>query len=145
MKKATLLSLCAGCLFAVGMYLADLERPANILGAFQLGRQWDPRLMSMFVGTQLVQWPVTRLLRARGKTMRERPLRFTHHRAVDLKLCLGALLFGVGWGLGGICPGPGMTAALTGGSHVVMFLATFLIGLRVADRVTWGSGVPATR
>ena len=129
MSAVVLRAVVAGCLFAVGLYLADLEQPAHVLGAFRFGPDWDPRLAAMFLGAHVIQWPVTRLLRRRGKTLRDQPLTFVK-RPIDLRFFVGAVIFGVGWGLGGICPGPGVVAAFTG-THALVFMAAFLVALRV--------------
>jgi uncharacterized protein len=122
------ISLLCGALFACGLALANMGDPRTVLGAFQFDAGFDPRLYAMFAGSILVHAPLRALLRRRGTTLRGTPLASLPRGPIDARLVFGAVVFGVGWGLSGICPGPAFLVALTGAPHAVTFLAAMLAG-----------------
>lgn len=132
--KSVLIALGAGALFGAGLVLAGMEQPAVILHAFKLSSAWDPRLPLLFFGANLVLVPVSAALRRYGKTLRGQPLQFVP-RKPDPRLVVGSVIFGVGWGMGGICPGPAVTGALVGAPHVLAFLIAFTLGIVLHARL----------
>lgn len=124
-----LVAFACGTLFAIGLVLAGMEQPGVILGAFSFDERWDPRLALLFLGANLVTLPVTAWMRARRRTLLGEPLAVLPARPVDPRLLLGAALFGVGWGLAGVCPGPGLTAFLSGEPFAVLFCLGFAGGV----------------
>lgn len=131
--KATLTALLAGLLFGVGLVLSGMADPAKVQGFLDVTGRWDPSL-GLVMGGGLAAHGVLRGLIAR----RARPLfdpRFhpPTPRHIDLRLVLGAALFGVGWGLGGYCPGPGVVAAGAGGLGGLTFALAMLAGFLVHD------------
>lgn len=127
-RQSLVTSLSAGALFAVGLTLAGMGHPSTVLDAFRLDASWDPRLFSMFFGAILVHAPFSAWLRRRGATLRDEPLTLPPARRVDGRLVIGAVIFGVGWGLGGLCPGPAFLVLLTGAPHAATFFAGMTCG-----------------
>ena len=119
MKKLVVCFL-SGALFASGLLLAGVTRPATVLGFLSPLGAWDPRLLLMFGAATAVHGPLLWWIRRR----RSAPVladRFRHpdKRTVDRRLVVGAAVFGLGWGLAGICPGPAITAL--GGAGIELF------------------------
>ncbi|MEN9785117.1 MAG: hypothetical protein RLZZ299_381 [Pseudomonadota bacterium] len=128
--KANLASLLAGLIFAVGLGISGMTQPAKVIGFLDVAGAWDPSLMLVMVGAigvnAAVYWGVVR--------RRETPVfapRFLVPTRTDLdaRLILGAVIFGVGWGLGGFCPGPGLVSLAGGGMPAVVFVGSMLAGM----------------
>ena len=130
MRNALL--VLSGALFALGLAVGGMTQPAKVLGFLNVTDHWDPSLLLVMggaVGVYLVGYRVVR-------AQRERPLcadRFDvpDNQGVDRRLLAGAGLFGVGWGLGGFCPGPGLASlgamALEGAVFVAAMFAGFAV------------------
>lgn len=127
--RTSLVAFACGATFAVGLAVAGMEHPATVLDAFSVSSSWDARLLVMFLAAVLVHAPLAAWIR------RRRPEARVATGRVDARLVLGSVLFGLGWGLAGICPGPAFTAALAFAPPVITFLAGFAAGL-VIHRVT---------
>jgi uncharacterized membrane protein YedE/YeeE len=102
------LSLIVGLLFGVGLCLSDMNEPSKVLGFLDLAGTWDPSLALVMVGAIAVAAPAFALARRRGVDWSGNKIDLPTGRKIDAPLALGALIFGVGWGLGGLCPGPGI-------------------------------------
>ena len=131
--KRLVLGLCAGLLFGSGLMLADATDPATVLAFLDPRAGWDPRLLFMFLSGALTHGLLLRLLR------RPAPLLAAHFdapvpRALDARLLGGAVLFGVGWGLAGICPGPAITALGSGAPSALVFTLAMLAGVLLYER-----------
>lgn len=118
MLPRALVAFACGAMFALGLTIAGMESPLTILNGFALSRSFDPRLSTLLLTSLAVHAPLAAWIRHR------RGIR-VEQGTVDTRLVLGSVLFGIGWGLGGVCPGPAVTAALTGTLHST----TFLVGL----------------
>ena len=124
----------AGLLFAAGLGVAGMTRPSKVIGFLDLFGSWDPSLalvMGGAVAVGLVSFPF--ILRRASPFLASRfflPAR----RAVDARLFFGSALFGVGWGLAGVCPGPAIVAAVSGAVPILLFVATMALGIVAADR-----------
>lgn len=122
----------AGLLFGVGLILSGMTQPPKVIAFLDFfGGAWDPSLAFVMGGALLVFGP----LQARVRAQRETPLfaqifQIPERRDIDPKLVTGAALFGIGWGLGGYCPGPGLTALASGGKAVT-FVAAMATGMLV--------------
>jgi uncharacterized membrane protein YedE/YeeE len=121
----------AGVLFGVGLLVAGMTRPDKIIAFLDVLGDWDPALMFVMAGGIAAYAPALLWIRAR----RSEPwfdVRFhiPTRRDIDLQLLLGAAIFGVGWGLGGLCPGPAIVSLAGGGIAILIFVAAMLVGLR---------------
>lgn len=128
------LGLVAGALFATGLVLAGVASPGTVLDAFRLDDGWDPRLWLMFAGSLAVQVPATRWIVRRGRTLTGARLPVRPARRVDARLVTGAIVFGAGWGLAGVCPGPAFTIAASGALHAALAFAGLWVGIAIHDR-----------
>lgn len=122
-------ALAAGLLFAVGLALAGMTSPSKVLAFLDVAGDWDPSLAFVMAGAI-----VTHALSARIILARESPLfaaRFDlpTKKKVDARLVTGAALFGVGWGLGGYCPGPALVTAAAGLPSALVFVLAMAAGM----------------
>ena len=134
--RPLLSAFLSGLLFSIGLGIGGMTNPANVLGFLDVAGHWDARLMFLMVGA-IATHAALRLLILKK---RERPLFAATFpsfsvKQVDRKLVVGAALFGVGWGLGGYCPGPALTTLASGAPQVFVFTASMLAGMYVAKVV----------
>lgn len=130
MVTRNLSSFASGALFGFGLCLSRMVDPAVVVGFADVTGAWDPRLMLVMAGALLVTVPGFRWVLGRMR----RPLcdecfHMPDKTAVDLPLVMGAALFGVGWGLGGVCPGPAVTGLVFERVEAWIFLASMLAGM----------------
>ena len=124
----------AGVLFGGGLALAGMTRPEKVIGFLDFTRQWDPTLMFVMAGGIAVHTLGYRLAMKRSAPMFSPRFLVPTRRDLDARLLVGSAIFGVGWGLGGFCPGPGLTSLVTGNLSVIAFVVAMLVGLVVAGR-----------
>ncbi|KRW68013.1 hypothetical protein AO741_07615 [Pseudomonas sp. TTU2014-105ASC] len=124
-----LASFAAGLLFGVGLLLSGMANPAKVIGFLDITGAWDPSLalvMAGAIGTALL--PFT-WAKARKRSLLGAPMQLPNKRELDGQLIGGSLLFGVGWGIAGICPGPAIAVLLSGHWQVVLFVLAMLGGM----------------
>lgn len=121
-------ALC-GLLFGLGLILAGMVNPANVLGFLDLAGQWNPSLALVMGGALLVGLAAFPLARKRHASLLGAPMRLPSARQIDRRLVLGGLAFGIGWGLAGFCPGPALAALAFGGAKAWLFFAAMLAGM----------------
>jgi uncharacterized protein len=122
----------AGILFAIGLVLSDMTSPDRIVAFLDLGGAWDPTLMFVMGGAIVVYAPVAYLTRRRARPLFARMFHWPEPSRIDLRLALGAAIFGVGWGLSGYCPGPALVVTGTGRIDTLLFVGTLLVGIVLA-------------
>lgn len=96
----------AGLLFGLGLCLSGMTNPRKVLGFLDLAGAWDPSLALVMVGAIAVAFIAFRVAGRRPASFSRRPFQFPASGAIDARLFSGSLLFGMGWGLVGFCPGP---------------------------------------
>lgn len=127
MRRA-LSAFFAGALFAVGLILGGMTQPSKVIGFLDFTGSWDPSLAFVMGGAVLVYAVLSRVLLRRPAPLFERKFHLPSRRDIDGRLIIGAAIFGIGWGLGGYCPGPGL-ASLTAGRLPVIFVAAMILGM----------------
>ena len=119
----------SGLVFGLGLLLAGMANPAKVLGFLDLTGAWDPSLalvMAAAIGVAVL--PLTWAKR-RSLSLLGAPMQLPFKRGLDRRLIGGSLLFGIGWGIAGICPGPAVAILLTGHWQVLLFVAAMLLGM----------------
>jgi len=129
MTARLLASIVCGLIFGAGLLISDMINPGRVLAFLDVAGSWDPSL-ALVMGGALIPSAVAYIIRDR----RSAPLldsRFyvPANRSIDWKLVTGSGLFGLGWGLGGFCPGPAIGALSTGRWEAVLFVAAMLVGM----------------
>lgn len=127
-------ALIAGLLFGAGLAVSGMILPEKVIGFLDLAGQWDPSLMLVMSGALGVFIPGYLLLIKKRRTALDGTvLNIKSGSEFDAKLILGAAIFGIGWGLGGICPGPAISMALLGGWPFIAFIVAMLVGMFLAQ------------
>lgn len=126
----------AGLVFAIGLALSGMTNPNKVIGFLDVFGSWDPSLALVMSGAVGVYFAVYRASRRLRKPLAASAFSSAPPAPVDVRLIVGSLLFGVGWGLGGYCPGPAVVSAARGTLQVLLFCAAMLLGLVVTRYVT---------
>jgi uncharacterized protein len=138
----------AGVLFAFGLGVGGMTQPARVIGFLDFAGRWDPSLAFVMSGAVVTYAVLFRLVRRRKRPMLAAAFSIPTRRDVDGRLLAGAALFGVGWGLAGYCPGPGIVSLAAGTAPVVVFVTAMVAGMAIADAVvSWrpaAAGRPLT-
>jgi len=128
-KRQHLVAGIAGLLFALGLGLAGMTDPNKVLNFLDLFGDWDPSLALVMGGAILVYAPVSRWLQGKSSPRLADQFHWPTKRDIDSKLVGGAVLFGVGWGIAGYCPGPAIVAATGAAGPVLVFFAAMVLGM----------------
>lgn len=131
----TLTALLAGLVFGLGLIVSGMANPAKVLGFLDLAGDWDPSLAFVMVGAIGVGLVAFRVARQRTKSFTGADMRLPTATRIDRRLLLGALLFGIGWGLAGFCPGPAVVALGLGEVKAIVFVAAMLAGMGLLELI----------
>ncbi|MBD8574330.1 YeeE/YedE family protein [Pseudomonas syringae] len=126
-----LTSFVAGVLFGLGLLLAGMANPAKVLAFLDIGGAWDPSLALVMAGAIAVAVIALNWARTHRQSLLGAPMQLPVKRELDARLIGGSLVFGVGWGMAGICPGPAIAIVLTGHWQAGVFLLALLAGMYV--------------
>ncbi|MFP6851178.1 MAG: DUF6691 family protein [Pseudomonas sp.] len=124
-----LVAFLAGVLFGLGLLLAGMANPAKVLAFLDLSGAWDPSLALVMFGAIAVAFLPFSWARLQRSSLLGAPMQLPSKRELDRRLIGGSLLFGIGWGIAGICPGPALAILLTGRWQVLLFVAAMLAGM----------------
>ena len=127
--RAILSAFICGLLFGAGMIISQLANPAKVLGFLDIFGYWDPSLAVAMIGAVAASALGTTIARRRGAPVLARRLEIPTQRDLDARLIVGAVLFGIGWGLVGLCPGPALTAITFGPWQALVFAAAMIVGM----------------
>jgi uncharacterized protein len=126
---ATVFAFVAGLVFGLGLIVAGMVNPAKILGFLDIAGTWDPSLALVMVGAIAVGLVAFALARRRTMSALGLPMQLPSQRTVDARLVGGSLVFGIGWGLAGFCPGPAIVALGAGYAKAAVFVVAMLLGM----------------
>lgn len=129
MRKLT--ALIAGVLFGMGLLLSGMTNPAKVLGFLDLAGQWDPSLAFVMIGAIAVAFLPFRWAGKQTQSLLGAPMQLPVNRTLDKRLIGGGLLFGIGWGIAGLCPGPAVASLLSLQWQPVVFVLSMLAGMLI--------------
>ncbi|NWB87115.1 DUF6691 family protein [Pseudomonas gingeri] len=129
MTKLT--AFLGGLIFGIGLLLAGMANPAKVLGFLDLAGAWDPSLGLVMLGAVVVAALPFRWAGKHKHSLLGAPMQIPLKRGLDVRLVGGSLLFGVGWGIAGICPGPAVAILLTWHWQVIVFVLAMLAGIQL--------------
>ncbi len=127
--RRVLASLICGLLFGAGLAVSGMINPAKVLNFLDFAGTWDPTLAFVMGGALIVTVPGFALVRRRGAPLLTGRLHLPDRHDIDVRLIAGAVLFGLGWGIAGFCPGPALAALSSGIGLVVVFVVAMLAGM----------------
>ncbi len=120
--------LVSGMLFGAGLVLSQMINPTKVIGFLDITGGWDPTLLMVMAGALAVTIPGYRLILKRTSPLFEQKFNLPVKTALDARLVAGAMLFGTGWGMAGLCPGPALTALVSGEFSIFIFTAAMITG-----------------
>jgi hypothetical protein len=132
MVMVGLVSFLCGVLFALGLGISGMTRPAKVLAFLDVTGAWDPSLAFVMIGAIAVHAVLARRILRRGEPLLAPTFALPTRRDIDAQLLVGAAIFGVGWGLAGLCPGPAVTILASGTIAAVAFVLAMLVGMCAA-------------
>jgi uncharacterized protein len=125
----SLFAFVAGLIFGLGLILAGMANPAKILGFLDIAGMWDPSLVLVMVGAIAVAFVAFARARRQTTSALGLPMQLPTQRAIDARLIGGSIVFGFGWGLAGLCPGPAIVALGAGHLKAGAFITAMLLGI----------------
>jgi uncharacterized membrane protein YedE/YeeE len=129
-------ALVAGAIFGFGLSLSGMVDPARVLGFLDVASGlWDPSLIFVLGGAVFVAVPGVLLQRRMAKPALDRQFHLPSKTAIDKEVLIGSAIFGIGWGLGGFCPGPAISALATGALPAFLFVIAMAAGMVIHDRL----------
>ncbi len=123
----------AGLVFGIGLIVSGMANPAKVLGFLDLAGRWDPSLALVMAGAIAVGGMGFAVARRRRETLLKTPMQLPTARDIDRRLVGGSLLFGVGWGLAGFCPGPAIVALGAGEMKALVFVVAMIAGMGIYE------------
>ncbi|MCU6684880.1 hypothetical protein M8320_23125 [Leclercia sp. H6W5] len=130
-----IMAFLCGLIFGAGLLISGLANPEKVLGFLDLSQAWDPSLAFVMIGAIAVGIIGFALVKGKKKAFCGVPILLPENNTVDRTLVVGAILFGLGWGLAGICPGPSLILLGAGIGKGLLFVLSMLAGMWIVTRV----------
>ena len=125
-----LISFISGLLFALGLGISGMTRPQVVKGFLDVFGNWDWRLIGVMVGAIGVHSIAYQLIKKKERPVYEEKFHLPNNKKIDTRLIMGAILFGLGWGWSGICPGPALVSLASGQAPFFFFIGAMLLGMK---------------
>lgn len=135
----TFTALLSGLVFGIGLIVSGMANPAKVLGFLDVSGNWDPSLAFVMAGAIAVGVVAFAVARRRARSFLGEDMKLPANRRPDGRLIGGSLLFGIGWGVAGFCPGPGLVALGMGEAKAVLFVSAMLAGMGIFELLERGA------
>lgn len=126
----------SGALFAIGLLISGMTQPSKVQAFLDIFGDWDPSLAFVMGGAIALNLFLFRIILKREHPLFSATFDLSSNQVIDRKLVVGSALFGVGWALGGYCPGPSFTALLSGDIRVFVFVVSMALGMFAFSKST---------
>ena len=123
-----IISLVSGIIFGVGLVISEMINPEKVLGFLDLFGNWDPSLAFVMIGALIVSSPLFHIIKNKKKPLFAEKFNYSNNKEVNNRLIIGSALFGVGWGLGGLCPGPAISSIALININSITFVFAMFFG-----------------
>jgi len=127
--------LLIGAVFGGGLYLAGMTNPSKIVNFLDIAGTWDPSLIFVMGGAIPVAAIGFFILKKRAKPLIFDEIQVPTHGVIDQPLVIGSILFGIGWGVSGLCPGPAFASVLLEPAIIIPYLVALILGSLAYDRI----------
>ena len=126
-----IISYVLGALFSIGLSISGMVNPDKVLGYLDFFGKWDPSLVFVMAGGVLLNLVLFKPILKRESPLLAKDFSVPTNQIIDKKLILGSALFGIGWGIGGVCPGPGLSNLFLLNPKVIAFLVAMIAGMLI--------------
>lgn len=127
----SLVALISGLVFALGLGISGMTEPHIVRGFLDVFGQWNPGLMGVMIGAICIHGIAYYFIKKRTRPILDAKFSLPTKNDIDKRLILGAIIFGLGWGWAGICPGPGIVSLVSGHYEFLYFVGAMLVGMKV--------------
>lgn len=138
MMKTVFSALLIGVLFGLGLAVSEMINPARVVGFLDITGAWDPTLLLVMGGALCVTVPLFPLVVKRPRPWFGDKFFLPAKKQIDAPLVIGAILFGIGWGIAGLCPGPAVAGLASLSPSVLMFVVVMLAGYWLGGQIKSG-------
>ncbi|MFS2154910.1 DUF6691 family protein [Rhizobium sp. Rhizsp42] len=128
-------AVASGIVFGIGLSLSGMLNPVRVQGFLDVFGNWDPSLAFVLGGAVAVAFVGVQVMKRMRHPAFDDSFHLPTNRKIDAPLVIGSALFGLGWGIGGFCPGPAVASLSAGIPQTVLFVLAMLIGMTLYDRV----------
>jgi uncharacterized membrane protein YedE/YeeE len=135
-RRQQLVAFGCGLVFAFGLGVAGMTNPHKVLNFLDLFGEWDPSLALVMLAAIVAYAPIYWVLKGRDAPKFGDRFHWPTSKDIDIKLVVGSLCFGIGWGLAGFCPGPAVVAATVGSAPILVFVAAMVTGMLAYKQLT---------
>ena len=130
-----LISLLSGIIFGLGLTISGMVNPQKVLGFLNIFDAWDPSLIFVMVGAIIIFAPMHFIFKKKSRPILAKNFISIENKNIDKKLLIGSGLFGVGWGLAGLCPGPAIASISFLNPSSLIFVLFMFVGFFIANRI----------
>ena len=130
-----IVSLFCGIIFGIGLVVSEMINPAKVLGFLNLFDTWDPSLAFVMIGALIVSTPLFHLFKNKDKPLFNSNFSISTNKEIDKKLIVGSVVFGGGWGLVGLCPGPAISSIALLNISSAIFVISMFAGFYIASKL----------
>jgi len=123
-----IISLVSGIVFGVGLVISEMINPEKVLGFLDLFGNWDPSLAFVMIGALIISSPLFHIIKNKEKPLFAEKFNYSNNKEVNNRLIVGSALFGAGWGLGGLCPGPAISSIALININSITFVFAMFFG-----------------
>ena len=134
-----IISLVSGIIFGVGLVISEMINPEKVLGFLDLFGNWDPSLAFVMIGALIVSSPLFHIIKNKEKPLFAEKFNYSNNKEVNNRLIVGSALFGAGWGLGGLCPGPAISSIALININSITFVFAMFFGFYLVKFLKLGS------
>lgn len=129
------ISLLSGIIFGLGLTISGMINPQKVLGFLNLFGEWDPSLIFVMFGAIIIFAPMHFIFKRKSRPIFAKEFQIIKNKNIDRNLLLGSGLFGAGWGLAGLCPGPAISSISFLNPNSLIFVLFMFVGFFIANRV----------
>ncbi len=129
-----IVSLFCGIIFGIGLVISEMINPAKVLSFLNIFGEWDPSLAFVMIGALVISTPFFHLFKKKDKPIFATNFLISNATEIDKKLIIGSILFGAGWGLVGLCPGPAISSLALLNISSIAFVFWMSMGFYVASK-----------
>lgn len=138
-NMSKIISLICGIIFGIGLTISQMIDPAKVLGFLNIFGDWDPSLAFVMIGALIISSPFFHLFKNNKKPIFADSFSYSNNKELNKKLIIGSSLFGAGWGLAGLCPGPAIASLALFNTSSIIFVITMFVGfylVKLSDLTT---------